>query len=101
MNSLKNVHEVSAIYFFIFAFVYIFAILAFRNQVAADTAMIVMRISDIPFALVALLYGGSTLYLQLNENEDVATAWSIIIAAVCILLFALVVFANFAFPSRI
>ncbi len=101
MNSLKNLHDVSAIYFFVLAFVYAIAALAFRNNLIVDPATLTMRILDIPFAFVALLYGGSALYLELNEGEDTPTAWSIVVVAGCILLFGLVVFVNFAFPSRI
>ncbi|MFH1012258.1 MAG: hypothetical protein V1760_00735 [Candidatus Peregrinibacteria bacterium] len=101
MDTSKNIHEVSAIFFFILAFSYVIAALAFRNDLMVPWATLFMRILDIPFALVALLYGGSTLYLQLNEGEENATPWSIIIIATCILLFGLVVFVNFAFPSQI
>lgn len=101
MNSTKNLHEVSAIYFFVLAFAYAIAGLAFRNNLVIDPALLAMRILDIPFALVALLYGGSALYLELNEGEDTPTTWSIIVVAGCILLFGLVVFVNLAFPSRI
>lgn len=101
MNSLKNLHEVSAIYFFVLAFVYAIAGLAFRNNLIVDPALLAMRILDMPFALMALLYGGSALYLELNEGEETATPWSIVVVAGSILLFGLVVFVNFAFPSQL
>jgi len=104
MNSLKNLHEVSAIYFFILAFAYIVCALMFRNGLYADWSLILMRIMDMPFALVALLYGSTTLYLQLEsgEKEDEETSpWIMVIFAVCLLLFGLVVFVNFAFPSKL
>jgi uncharacterized membrane protein YhaH (DUF805 family) len=101
MEKIKNIHQISAWYFFLLAFTYVITVLMFRNNIATDLTILIMRLLDIPFALVALLYGGSTLYLQLNENEEVATPWAIFIVAVCILFFSLVVFINFAFPSQI
>jgi len=102
MNKLKNLHDVSALYFFAFAFAYIILALAFRNGVYTDMAMIGMKIFDIPFAAVSLLYGTSTLYLQLADTEDEeGSPWIMVIAAFSLLLFGLVVFVNFAFPSII
>jgi hypothetical protein len=63
-----------------------------------------MRLLDIPFAFVALLYGGSGLYLQLNDGSDSdeeGSVWNVVLFAVCLLLFSAVVFVNFAFPSSL
>jgi len=102
MNTTKNLHDVSANLFFLLAFVFVAAALAFRNDFNASAAIFLMRVLDIPFAFVALLYGGSGLYLQINEGkEDAESAWSVVIFAVCLLLFGAVVFVNFAFPSQL
>ena len=101
MQTVKNLHDVSALYFFVLGFVYVLLALVFRNGFFVDGALLWMRILDIPFALISLLYGGSTLYLQLNEEEETVSPWSVIIVAACILLFGLVVFVNFAFPSKL
>lgn len=101
MGKIKNLHDVSAIYFFILAFAYIFMVLALRNDFLGDFFMPVMRIMDLPFAFISLMYGGSTLALQLNmEKEEGTSPWVIIIFAAALLLFAVVVFVNFAFPSN-
>jgi len=102
MGKIKNLHDVSAIYFFILALAYVFMVLAFRNDYMASFFLDIMRILDIPFAFVSLIYGGSTLALQLNmDREEGISPWVIIIFAGCLLLFAGVVFLNFAFPSNI
>jgi hypothetical protein len=102
MSNAKNLHDISAIYFFIFAFIYVFAVLAFRNGVMVDIATTAMRIFDIPFAMVALMYGGSTLYMQVSEEDEEETSpWAMVIFAACLLLFGFVVFLNFAFPSQL
>jgi len=102
MNTTKNLHDVSANLFFLLAFIFVLAALAFRNGLYATNMIFLMRLLDIPFALIALIYGGSGLYLQINEGkEDSGSAWSIIIFAFCIILFSAVVFINFAFPSQL
>ncbi|MFH0837677.1 MAG: hypothetical protein V1880_00205 [Patescibacteria group bacterium] len=101
MDSLKNLHEVSAKCFFVLAFAYAFSALAFRNGFFENGSLLFMQIMDVPFAFVALLYGGSALALELNEGEETPTAWSVLVVAACILLFGAVVFVNFAFPSRL
>lgn len=102
MSTTKTLHNVSANLFFLFAFVYVFSALAFRNDFNASFMIFLMRLLDVPFALIALLYGGSGLYLQVSEGkEDTGSVWSIIIFAVCLLMFGAVVFVNFAFPSQL
>jgi hypothetical protein len=101
MSNAKNLHDVSAIYFFILAFVYVFAVLAFRNGFMPDLMLTAIRILDVPFALTALIYGGTTIYLQTEREDEEASPWAMIIFAICLLLFGFVVFMNFAFPSQL
>ncbi len=104
MDKIKNLHSVSSVYFFILALIYIVMVLAFRNGFLADFFLALMRIMDIPFAFVSLLYGGSTLALQMNmgrEEDEGSSPWILVVLAVCLLLFGAVVFANFAFPSQL
>ena len=77
--------------------------LSFRNGYLAEFFLNIMRILDMPLAFVALLYGGTTLALQMNlEKEDGRISPTILIVfAVCLLLFVGVVVLNFALPSAI
>ena len=102
MNTTKNLHDVSAVLFFILAFAYVAVALTFRNDYMASLMIFLMRLLDIPFALSALLYGGSGLYLQINEGkENSESVWGYVIFAFSLLLFGLVIFINFAFPSQL
>lgn len=100
MSNIKNLHDVSAIYFFILAFIYVFAALSFRNGYMTDFSSITMRILDIPFAMIALMYSGSTLYMQINGDND-ESPWSMVIFAISLLIFGFIVFLNFAFQSQL
>jgi hypothetical protein len=100
MNTAKNIHNVSANFFFILAFFYIFSALSLRNGYNVNLMIFLMRLFDTPLAFISLLYGGSGLYLQINEGkEGTASTWSIVIFALCLILFGGVLFINFAFPS--
>jgi len=101
METTKDIHVVSANLFFLIAFAYIAAALAFRNTYMVSEAIFLMRLLDIPLAFIALLYGGTGLHLQLAGGREEESAWGIIIFAVSILLFGAVVFVNFAFPSQL
>jgi len=104
MDKIKNLHSVSSVYFFIFALAYAAMALAFRNDFLAEFFLDIMRISDIPFAFVSLLYGFSTLAMQMNvgkeDESNGISPWFLIIITICLLMFGSVVFINFAFPSQ-
>ncbi len=99
MDTTKNIHNISANFFFFLAFTYVVVALLFRNDMYVNAMIFLMRVMDMPFAFIALMYGGSGLYLQINEGKEDASAWGIIIFALCLLIFGFVVFVNFAFPS--
>lgn len=103
MDKIKNLHGVSGFFFFVLAMSYVVMVLALRNGFMADFFLAIMRILDIPFAFISLLYGGSTLALQINasKDEDASSPWLLIIFVACLLLLGVVVFVNFAFPSQI
>jgi len=101
MEKAKNLHDVSAVYFFILAFIYVFASLSLYNNFLVDYSSVAMRILDVPFAMVSLMYGASTLYMQIGGDEEETNPWVMVIYAISILLFAAVVFINFAFPSQL
>jgi hypothetical protein len=64
--------------------------------------ILVIRVMDIPFALVALLYAGTSLYIQISHgHEERESPLLMVIFAVSLLLFGLVVFVNFAFPGQL
>ncbi len=102
MDTTKKIHDVSASLFFLIVFAYLFAALAFRNGYWPSLMIFGMRLLDIPFAALSLLYGGSGLYLQINDaKEDSDSVWGILIFAICLVLFGAVVFVNLAFPSKL
>ena len=104
MEKIKNIHDASSFWFFVTAFLYVAMVLALRNGYLADFVLGMMRILDMPFALVSLLYGITTLLLQLEydeEGEVKNTGWFLAICITGMVLFAIVAFMNFAMPALI
>lgn len=104
MEKIKTLHDASSFWFFVTAFLYVAMVLALRNGYLVDFILGIMRILDMPFAFVSLLYGISTLLLQLEydgEGEVKNTGWFLAICIVGMLLFAIVAFMNFAMPALI
>ena len=103
MNTIKKLHALSSIFFFILVLSYVGMTLSFRNELWPEFFLNLMRVLDIPLAFVSLLYGGTTLALQINthRHHERLSAWTMVIFFVCLLLFTAVLIANFAFPSAI
>ena len=104
MEKTKNLHDASSFWFFVLAFFYVAMVLAIRNGYLVDFFLSLMRILDLPFAFIALLYATTTLLLQLEFNKDGEvknTGWFLIICIGCMILFGIVAVMNFGFPSLI
>lgn len=100
MQTTQDLHDTGAFYFFLLAFAYAIAMYMFKNTYLAEWALLFMRVFDMPLLLVSLIYGGTSLILQINQGHEVQSSpWNMIILAASVLLFALGVFINFAFPS--
>ena len=59
---LKQLHRTSAWLFYLFGVSYFLAYLFWRNEVGDPWPQLWMSIADLPFAVVAMLYGGMSLY---------------------------------------
>lgn len=104
MEKIKNLHDISSFFFFVMAFGYVTMILALRNAYFSDFFLALMRILDLPFAFVALLYGASTLAMQLKTDQEgniQNSAWLISIGIGALVLFAVVAVMNFGFEPVI
>ena len=104
MHKIKNLHDISGFFFFVLAFAYVAMVLALRNSYLPDFFLSMMRILDLPFAFIALLYGASTLGMQLKTDaagQIKNGGWMISIALGALILFSLVALMNFAFPPII
>jgi hypothetical protein len=95
---LEALHRVSAFFFYLFACLAIGgAMLLHRDGTPAFWIPIVHSF-DLPLILVAMIYGGTSLYGGLVQRGMHSRTLMLVIAVPLLLLFVLFVFLNFAFP---
>ena len=100
MNQLKNIQIVASIFFYIFGFVLFGLAFLVHNNLYGELPLLVIKSMDLPFALVALLYGLSSLRISLGDDvkSDMVDAVLIFIA---VFVFILLIYLNFAFKDFI
>lgn len=100
MNQLKNIQSVAGLFFYAFGFALFGLIFLIHNQFYGELPIVILKILDLPFALISLLYGLSSLRLSLGDDVK-----SDLIDAILIFLgvfaFILLLYLNFAFQDFI
>lgn len=98
---MKNLQTVSGVFFFCLGAIYFLLALVTYNQQFLPTSQILFNILDLPFALVALLYGGSSLWTALDEHQAQTTLSKTLILGLGIVIFSTLLVINFAFTDAI
>ena len=91
----KSLHQLSGIFFYVLGTTFFVAYLLLRNDVVAPWPVWWLRIADLPLVLVAMFYGGTSLYLSVKPAEGPARLQPLAIAVPLGLLFGLLVVLNF------
>jgi len=91
----KFLHKLSAFLFFLLGISLFIAFLLWRNEIYANYSMWWLQRADLPFALAAILYGGTSLYRSLNPKEKRSPILAIVIVIPLIALFIFLVMLNF------
>ncbi len=110
MKFLRDLHAVSEFFFYVFGFIFLFALLCWRNEFYPHIAEMTLRYGDLPFAFIALLFAGTSLRLSLTyenmktkeseedtENPIIDTGFLV----VGTFLFLIVVFVDLVLPDVI
>lgn len=100
MDTLKNLQIVAGFLFYLIGFWIFILVFLIKNQFYGEWPLVLLKSIDLPFALNALLYGGTSLKLSLGENTktDMLDAILIFLGVFC---FVLVIYLNFAFVDFI
>lgn len=101
MDTLKTLHKIGAFFFFVLGFLYVAMALMLRNAFMPETMFNLIRLLDLPLAFVALLYGGSTLALHINQNRETLSPWTMVIATICVGLLTTLVVIQVTVPGQI
>lgn len=100
METIKNIKKVSLIFFVITGFLHLGSSVFIANNAALKTAEIINKTMDIPFILTGLLYGFSSLRINLSDPEKNHKTLDIVLISVIIVILLAVIGINIFVVDR-
>ncbi|MDD4287169.1 MAG: hypothetical protein PHO20_01880 [Candidatus Peribacteraceae bacterium] len=91
----SSLHRISAILFYLLAGSFFVSYLLLRNSIGLPWSQWWMNVADLPLALVAVLYGGTSLYRSVKRTEGVSKPLLIVIGVPLLAFFILLIVLNF------
>ncbi|MBU0458721.1 hypothetical protein KJ652_00225 [Patescibacteria group bacterium] len=92
---LQSIHRLSGLLFFLLGSILFAAYLMMHNGVYANESAWWLQRADLPFALVTVLFAGSSLFKSLNPREKRAPILAAFIVIPLIAFFVFVLVLNF------
>lgn len=99
MKTAENIKKVALVLFFLTGTFHILAGMMASNGYFVPGTLILHRSLDIPFAMTAITYGLSSVYIKVPEKQKklMGTIFEIIAVAV----FLALIYINFLIPDRL
>lgn len=91
----SGLHRISAILFYLLAGSFFMSYLLLRNNLLQPWPGWWMKIADLPLAIVAALYGGTSLYGSVKRHEETSRPLLITIGLPLLALITFLVILNF------
>lgn len=91
----RPLHRLSTILFFLLAGSFFVGYLLARDALLLPWSQWWLKVADLPLALAALLYGGTSFYMSLKRREGTSWVLFLMIAIPLVALFLLLVTLNF------
>ncbi|MFH0851841.1 MAG: hypothetical protein V1876_03780, partial [Candidatus Peregrinibacteria bacterium] len=88
-------HRLSAILFYLLAGSFFVSYLLLRNEIGLPWSEWWLKVADLPLALVAVLYGGTSLYRSVKRSEGISWPLLILIGIPLLAFFTFLVALNF------
>lgn len=88
-------HRISAVFFYALAGSFFVSYLLLRNEIGLPWTEWWMKIADLPLALAAALYGGTSLYRSVKRNEGTSWFLLILIGLPLLAFFTFLIVLNF------
>ncbi|MCA9373915.1 hypothetical protein KC725_02025 [Candidatus Peregrinibacteria bacterium] len=98
MQTADNIKKVALVLFVALGLVHILSGLMFANDYFMPASMILNRVLDIPFAMMALIYGLMSIYVNIDEKSR--TTPKIAFIAICVIIFLLLLYINLFIPDK-
>jgi len=91
----STLHRLSAFLFYLLAGSFFVSYLLLRNEIWLPWSEWWMNIADLPLALVAVLYGGTSLYRSIKQREGVSWPLLILIGLPLLAFITFLIVLNF------
>jgi hypothetical protein len=93
---IKYLNRLSALLFYLLGTSFFLAYLLHENEVGGGWPLWFINIADLPLAVVAMLYGGLSLYRSVTRPNKVSWVTMVIIGIPLIVVFGLLVMLNYS-----
>jgi len=91
----QHLQKVSSVLFYLLGSSFFLAFLFMRTDIGGSTPGFWLRVADLPLALVACLYGGTSLYLSVSHPDKSSKTLAFCIGFPLAALFVFLFFLNF------
>lgn len=99
MKTIENLKNVALVLFIILGLTHIVSGLMFTNGYIKELSFILNRSLDIPFAMTAVIYAGSGIYL--NSSEKTRKPLGVALILISLLIFILLIYINLLIPDKV
>ena len=99
MKTIENIKKVALVLFIGLGITHIVSGLMFSNGYLKEISFILNRSLDIPFAITAVIYAASGIYLNSSEKSRKPLGIGLII--ISLLIFILLIYINLLIPDKI
>lgn len=98
VKTAENIKKVALALFLLLGTVHIISGLMFTNGYLMPTSMVINRVLDIPFAMMAVVYGCMVIYTGIDEKKRKGASIAMIV--VSLLIFAILIYINLFIPDK-
>lgn len=98
MKTAENIQKVALVLFILLGTTHIISGLMLANGYFMPTSLVVNRVLDIPFAMMAVIYAFMTLYTGMDEKSRKVPG--IIFITLSLLIFLLLIYINLFIPDK-
>lgn len=92
---LRYLHTLSAVIFYILGASFFLAYVLAHNGIAERGALAWLSIGDMPLALAGILFGGTSIYKSVRNDESVSRGLLLAIGLPLLILFIVLLVVNF------
>ncbi len=92
---LRFLHQLSGVFFYLLGLSFFAAWVMIRNLFYVQESAVWMQLADLPLAFCAIVYGGLSLYLSLQDSEHHSKTLAWMITIPLMMFFGLILVMNF------